>query len=237
MKTAIAVKRSKSMSKKKRKVTFTIPQKKIITTIQPCSIMTEEERRRIWYHQVTSCICIYLNFANYHGSQVELNKFKNDTRSIIKLMKIEHDEQQIELQKSNVKLHHKNIDSQDFQCLRGLEHRISFERQRKKYFAIKGVLEAQKIMKQQGIEGSNHSRQLAKISSRLTSSAREYAIEDATFDACINEAEIIPSYASNLEPSTRSIISNPVLCNPIKRVIKRINLDDLSVLRNMHYYR
>jgi hypothetical protein len=53
------------------------------------------------------------------------------------------------------------------ECSRGLEHRISVERQKNKYLAIRAILKAQ---------DRHHPEQLARIASRCTAWAKEVAL-------------------------------------------------------------
>jgi len=69
---------------------------------------------------------------------------------------------------------------EDLDFSHGLEHRVCFERQKRKYLAIKSVIASQMILKNRdGCDGYDTSLQLALISSKLTNWAKEIALKEA----------------------------------------------------------
>ena len=107
--------------------------------------------------------CIYEDSIRWYH-QLELEKFKNNACVLITKVK-----------KRNIEIatkHHAN-DSDEIPeeecCTRGLEFNIDKERKKRKYYAKRIILEAQRTTK--GYE-------LALLSSNLTSWAKENAIND-----------------------------------------------------------
>jgi len=146
----------------------------MITQLKPCQSLSKSERYTLWY------------------KKEELKGFKNEALLISRTLRRRGQSLEVSAQmhylKSKIVSHNSCpanvLDPEDF-CCRGLEQCISFERQKKKWFTIKAVLDAQTIIRaSQKKENHDSVFQLAKISSNLTSWARDIAIKEAYSDAC-----------------------------------------------------
>lgn len=89
-------------------------------------------------------------------NHAELNEFKNEAKSLSRKLLQERNQQS-------------NQTADDNRCTRGLEHRISEERQRKKCLVMKAILKAQRRFK-------NNPEKLALIAVKCTAWAREVAL-------------------------------------------------------------
>ena len=113
------------------------------TYVAASSDMTQDERNELWY------------------KPSDLSQFKSDARDICRLLKEEGMVGDILL---DVELSNSNCGD----CTRGLEHRISIERQKNKYITMRAILKAQ--------QRYSKPEQLAHVAIKCTAWAKEVAL-------------------------------------------------------------
>ena len=178
---------SKPNGKIKRSVKFATNENfcEIVAILKPRSAMTKVERNLAWY------------------DSSELEQFKSKVRSVIKLRRSSIDMfRQRCGTRRNSKTNFNTFDKlsipklflEDASCDRGLEFRLSIERQRNKYLAIRSVLEAQQELRNmvanemaigRDVSDVDFDHRLALISNKYSRSAKEHAIRIGQLDfAC-----------------------------------------------------
>lgn len=131
----------KKVQKRPRRVAF--EKAEIVGEVTPCSFMSEDERNELWYHQS------------------DLNQFKTEARELCRRIRdLDEDRQPL------MDVARGDIGCDD--CTRGLEHRVSIERQKNKFLAMRAVLKAQARY--------NKPEQLALVASKCTAWAKEIAL-------------------------------------------------------------
>ena len=126
---------------RRRRVSFETAENE--THIAASSDMTQEERCELWY------------------KPSDLNQFKSDARDICRRLRDEGMVGDILL---DVELSNSNCAD----CTRGLEHRVSVERQKNKYITMRAILKAQ--------QRYSKPEQLAHVAIKCTAWAKEVAL-------------------------------------------------------------
>jgi len=132
------------LQKRVRRVAFL--KAEVVATLPPASEMSDSYRLELWYQQT------------------DLNTFKNNARDLCRQIR-ECDavpDQPLLDTRLDIALEQEN------DCARGLEHRISIERQKNKYLAILAILKAQ--------QRYETPEQLAIVASKCTAWAKEVAL-------------------------------------------------------------
>jgi hypothetical protein len=137
-----------------RRVSFQVEE--IINEVDPASRMTESERNRLWY------------------PADELLGFKTEARETCRKMR--HPTDDMTEPEQSVLVEEEIDENED--SLRGLEHRISLERQKNKYVSIQVVLKAQERF-------PDDPDRLARIASRITEWAKDVALQSARRDFAV----------------------------------------------------
>lgn len=130
--------------KRPRRVRFNIAQ--VVAEIEPSSSMSVEDRDRVWYQQD------------------DLNQFRNDCKDLYRKIRSSElivDQPVLNLQ-ADAALASEN------ETARGLEHKVSIERQRNKFLAMRAIVKAQ--------ERYNSAEQLAVVASKCTAWSKEVAL-------------------------------------------------------------
>eukprot|EP00542_Grammatophora_oceanica_P018444 CAMPEP_0194033216 /NCGR_PEP_ID=MMETSP0009_2-20130614/5983_1 /TAXON_ID=210454 /ORGANISM="Grammatophora oceanica, Strain CCMP 410" /LENGTH=237 /DNA_ID=CAMNT_0038673863 /DNA_START=68 /DNA_END=781 /DNA_ORIENTATION=+ len=115
----------------------------VVGVCEASSAMTDKERSELWYQQQ------------------DLSQFKSDIRETCKTLKSNTNESAL-LDMQLVR------SGRDSSCTRGLEHRVSMERQKNKYLCLKAVLKAQTRY--------TKPEQVALVASRCSAWAKEVAL-------------------------------------------------------------
>ena len=118
----------------------------VVSTVVPSSEMTDSNRCELWYQQC------------------DLTYFKNHARELCRTLRecdVSFDQPMLDA----------SVDlalGQRSECARGLEHRISTERQKNKFLAMRAIIKAQQRYKTP--------EQLAVVASKCTAWAKEVAL-------------------------------------------------------------
>lgn len=130
--------------KRVRRVSF--EKAEVVATVPPSSAMSDNVRNELWYQQT------------------ELTQFKNDARDLCRQIRgcDAVAEQPLLDTRLDLALEPQN------DCARGLEHRISMERQKNKYLAMRAIVKAQ--------QRYQTAEQLAIVASKCTAWAKEVAL-------------------------------------------------------------
>lgn len=140
---AILLKRTVSLTDiRTRKVSF--EQSEHVLIVAASSIMTQEERSGLWYQQS------------------DLDKFKNEAKDVCRRIRDDLLDRDIRL---DLELGHS---SHVIECTRGLEHRVSIERQKNKCLTIRAILKAQ--------QRYSKPEQLAHVSLKCSAWSKELAL-------------------------------------------------------------
>jgi hypothetical protein len=121
-----------------------------VLTVAASSTMTEEERSGLWYQQS------------------DLNQFKNEAKGECRRIRDDLLDRDILL---DFELAHC---SHMIECTRGLEHRVSIERQKNKYLSIRAIIKAQ--------QRYSKPEQLAHVSLKCTAWSKELALVTGSQD-------------------------------------------------------
>mmetsp|Transcript_27703 Transcript_27703/g.45991 ORF Transcript_27703/g.45991 Transcript_27703/m.45991 type:complete len:238 (+) Transcript_27703:77-790(+) len=131
--------------KRARRVSF--DKAEVVSTVAPSSLMSVSERHGLWYQQT------------------DLSKFKEDARDLCR--QIRNCDGVIEQPLLDPRLD-AALEAAGNECARGLEHRISMERQKNKYLAMRAIVKAQ--------QRYQTPEQLAVVASKCTAWAKEVAL-------------------------------------------------------------
>lgn len=207
---------------------------RVVAVLEPSSNMSDSERNSIWYQ--TS----------------ELELFKSTIRSVIKQRRSSLDLIRRKLSGRPLKPRNGNM-SQDKNssrslrslkedvkalldlenacaCFRGLELRLSVQRQRNKFVAIRAVLEAQRrLRKKAALEAAcgretnkiDSDNRLALVSAKFTRSAREDAAE-------VGKEDFVKAYSSTHTPLSSPIYNYDPIYNNHNASLKNENKNKLE---------
>lgn len=131
--------------KRVRRVSFL--KAEVVSNVALASSMSDTERVELWYQQT------------------DLNRFKEDARDLCR--QIRNCDAVIEQPLLDTRLD-VALEAAGNECARGLEHRISMERQKNKYLAMRAIIKAQ--------QRYETSEQLAVVASKCTAWAKEVAL-------------------------------------------------------------